>query len=219
MAVWICLNFTKPRAPTNSSVRVSITNIRLAMDLSSSTFTVEGGVPESTSPPNVQQHPAVNSMPVPGLLPEERRCVLFRFQRDKSVITPQSPPSGVPAHAAANVAREERLRVGDAERLLLEEAQAANATRDVGNDGRLVWRRDDEVSAVVHEVRRFEVRCAVGELEILRDAECAADFALDADESIEVEGDRAAEVVVAEARTVGVLALGKERRAAGNDRD
>src|SRR5262245_37431820 len=166
MAVWICLNFTKPRAPTNSSVRVSITNIRLAMNLTSSTLPVEGGVPESTSPTDVQQHPAVNSMPVPGLLPEERRCVVFRFQRDKSVITPQSPPSGVPAHAAANVAREERLPVGDAERFLLEETQAADATRDVRNNGRLVWRGDDEVPAVVHEVRRLEVRCAVGEREI-----------------------------------------------------
>src|SRR6185503_5502632 len=143
MAVWICLNYTKPRAPTKRSVRVSITNIRLAMNFSSSTFTVEWGAPRSTLPSNVQQHPAVNSMAVPGLLPEERRCVLFRSQRDKSVITPQSPPSGVPAHAATDVAREERLCAVDAERLLLEQTQSANATSDVRNDGRLVWCGDN----------------------------------------------------------------------------
>src|SRR4029450_9998019 len=222
MAVWICLNFTNPSAPMKSSVRVSITNIRLAMNFSSSTFTVERDEPGSTSrlsPADVQQHTAVDSMAISRFLPEERRCVVLRFQRDKSVVTPQSPPPCVPAHAAADVAGEERLRVVDAERLLLEETQAADAARDVRNDGRLIRRGDDEVAAVVHEVRRLEIRGAVGELEILRDAKCTADFALDANESIEVDGDRTAEVVVAEARTVGVLSLGGERRAARNNGD
>src|SRR4029453_5299313 len=106
MAVWICLNFTKPRAPTNRSVRVSITNIRLAMNFSSSTFTVERDAPESTSPANVQQHTAVDPMAIPCFLSEEGWRVVFTLQRDKPVVPPQSPPSGVPAHAAADIARE-----------------------------------------------------------------------------------------------------------------
>src|SRR5262245_14895789 len=165
MAVWICLNFTKPRAPTNRSVRVSITNIRLAMDFSSSTFTVERDAPESTSPADVQQHPAVDSMAVSGLLSEEGWRVVFTLQRDESVVTPQSPPSRIPAHAAADVAREKRLGVVDTERLLLQETEPADPTGDVRNHGRLVRRRDDEVAAVVHEVGRLQVRRAIGELE------------------------------------------------------
>src|SRR5262245_33358695 len=222
MAVWICLNFTKPSAPMKSSVRVSITNIRLAMNFSSSTFTVERDEPGSTvrlSPADVQQHTAIDSMAISRFLSEERRCVVLGLQRDESVVTSQSPPPCVPAHAAADVACEERLGVVNAERLLLEETQAADATCDVWHHGRLVRRRDDEVAAVVHEVRRLEIRRAVDELEVLRDAKCAAHLALDADESIEVDGDGAAEVVVTEARTVGVFALGKERRAARNDGD
>src|SRR5678815_4674640 len=170
MAVWICLNFTKPRAPTNRSVRVSITNIRLAMNFSSSTFTVERDAPESTLPTNVQQHTAIDAMAVPGLLAEESWCVVLTFQRDKSVVTPQAPPSGVPADAAANVAREECLRVVDTKRLLLEETQAADATGHVRHHGGPIRRGDHEVAAVVHKVRRFEVRNAVGEFEVLRDA-------------------------------------------------
>src|SRR6185503_4548278 len=177
MAVWICLNFTKPRAPTNRSVRVSITNIRLAMNFSSSTFRVERDAPESTLrraqgrpeprrgatlPADVQQDTAVNPMTVPRLLSEKCRSFIPRLQRDKSVVTPQSPPSGVPAHAAADVAREERLRVVDAKRLLLEKTQPTDAARHVRNDRSLVGRRDNEVAAVVHEVRGLEVRCAVG---------------------------------------------------------
>src|SRR5215475_926794 len=120
MAVWICLNFTKPRAPTKTSVKVSITNIRLAMNFSSSTFTVERDASRSTLPADVQQHTAVDSMAIPRFLSEERRCVVLRFQRDEAVVTPQSPSPRVPAHAAADIACEECLRVVDAERLLLE---------------------------------------------------------------------------------------------------
>src|SRR5262245_39120541 len=165
MAVWICLNFTKPRAPTKRSVRVSITNIRLAMNFWSSTLTVEQDASTSTLPADVQQDPAINPMAVPRFLSEERRCIVLSLQRDKAVVTPQSPPPGVPADATADVAGEKRLRAVDAKRLLLEKAQAADAARDVRNDRRPVRRGDDEVAAVVHEVRGLEVRCSVGELE------------------------------------------------------
>src|SRR5207237_8665159 len=184
MAVWICLNFTKPRPPTIRSVRVSITNIRLAIDLS--------------LPSNVQQHAAVDAMPIPRLLPEERGRVVFLLHGDEAVVAAQSPASRVPVDAAANVAREERLVVRDAERFLLEHAQAADAARHVRNDGRFVRRGDHEVAAVVQKIRRLQIRNAAGQRQVLRDAERAADLALDADEPVEVDRDRAAEPVVAE---------------------
>ena len=59
----------------------------------------------------------------------------------------------------------------------------------------------------------------VDEIETLRDAEQSADLAFDADEPIEVHRGAAAEVVVAEARTVAVARFGEERGAARNDRD
>src|SRR5215813_11069817 len=138
MAVWICLNFTKPSAPTNRSVRVSIINIRLAMNFSSSTWTVERDASRSTLPADVQQHAAINAVAVPGLLAEKGGCVVLTLQRDESVITPQPPAARVPAHAAADVAGEERLRVVDAKRLLFEEAQATNATRHIRHHRRAV---------------------------------------------------------------------------------
>src|SRR5258705_2119302 len=212
MAVWICLNFTKPRPATNRSVTVSITNIRLAMNYSSSTN-------RHASAPDVQEHAAVDAMPVARLLAEERRRVVFRLQRDEAVVAAQSPAAGVPVDAAPDVAREKRLRVEDAERLLLEHARAADAARDVGHDRRPVRRGDHQVAAVVEKVRRLEVRRATGQREALRDAERAADFTLDADEPVEVDRDAGAESVVAEARPLCVGALREERRAAGNDRD
>src|ERR1041385_6802673 len=96
MVVWICLNFTKPSAPTNSSVKVSIRTIRLAMNVTSSTSL------------DVQQHAAVEAMAVAGLLSEERRPVILRLHRDVAIVTTHPPSMRVPAHAAADVAGEER---------------------------------------------------------------------------------------------------------------
>src|SRR5205085_2125866 len=47
----------------------------------------------------------------------------------------------------------------------------------------------------------------------------AADFSFHADVSIEVDADAGAKTVVAEARSLRVLAFGEERRTARNDRD
>src|SRR2546423_13301206 len=185
MAVWICLNFTKPSPATNRSVTVSITNIRLAMCVLSA---------------HVQQHAAVDAMAVAGLLSEERGRVVLRFQRDEAVVAAQAPAAGVPVPPPPDVAREERLVVEDAERFLLERAQAADAARDVRNDGAPVRCGDDNVAAVVEKVRRLQVRRAAGQRQVLRDAERAADLTLDADIAVEVDRDAAAEIVVAEAR-------------------
>src|SRR5262249_58483949 len=80
-------------------------------------------------------------------------------------------------------------------------------------------RRDDEVAAVVEKIGRLDVRRPVDELQILRDAERAGHFTLDAEVAIEIELDAGAESVVGEARSLGVLALREERRTARNDRD
>src|ERR1051325_12134085 len=129
MAVWICLNFTKPSPPTKSSVRVSIRTIRLAMSVSSSSYLIEKRVAESTSA-DVQQHAAVDAVAVARLLAEERRRVVLRLDRREPVITTQSPAPRVPVHAAADVAREEGVRADDAERRLLEETQSTDTAGD-----------------------------------------------------------------------------------------
>src|SRR6185503_17260946 len=91
MAVWICLNFTKPRPATNRSVTVSITNIRLAMNYSSSTDRSKG-IREKRHPsaPDVQQHAAVDAMPVTGLLAEERGRVILGLRGDYRFIALKS---------------------------------------------------------------------------------------------------------------------------------
>src|SRR5436190_6043899 len=132
MAVSICLNFTKPNALTKSSVSVSITNIRIAMNLCPPLVTVDATFPGL--PANVQEHPAVDSVPISGLLAEKGWCVVLRLQRDKSVITPQAPAPRVPAHAASDIAGEERFAVVDAERRLLQETQSANPASYVRDD-------------------------------------------------------------------------------------
>src|SRR6266550_5133032 len=140
-----------------------------------------------TSAAKVHEQPAIDAMPVPRLLPEERGCVGLRLHRDEAVVASKSPASRVPAHAAADVAGEERVGAVDTERLRLEETQPADAAGHVRNHRRLVRRRYHEVPAVVENVRSLEVRRAAAERQILRDAERAADFTLDADEAIDVD--------------------------------
>src|SRR5436190_14337985 len=107
MAVWICLNLTNPSPATNRNVSVSTTNIRLAMNYSSSTSSSNGTFENRhLSAPEVQQHTAVDAVVVARFLSEERRRVVLALDRDKSVIAPQAPAAGVPADEAADLARD-----------------------------------------------------------------------------------------------------------------
>src|SRR5207302_9996416 len=111
MAVWICLNFTKPSPATNRSVTVSITNIRLAMNYSSSTSKsnwISGNRHPSAA--DVQEHAAVDAMAVAGFLPDEGGRVALGLHRDEAIVAAQSPAARVPVQPASDVAREERLR-------------------------------------------------------------------------------------------------------------
>jgi hypothetical protein len=57
----------------------------------------------------------------------------------------------------------------------------------------------DHAAGVVHEVRGFDAADPAAELQVLRDPQRAAGFTFDANDLIEVVGERAAEVVIAEA--------------------
>src|SRR5215470_16234039 len=203
--VWICLTFTKPRAATIPSVTASITIIRFHM---------------SSSPHGVDHDAAVKAMPVSRDLSEETRRVVIRSHGDEPVVAPQTPaPVAEPLDATAHVARQEGVGLRNAEGCLVEERQAADATDRVRRDRGVIGRVHDHVAGVIEQVRRLLIRRHAGELQVLGDAEVAADFALDADPAIEVELDSPAETVVAEAGSLRVAAFGEERRAARNDRD
>src|SRR5262245_2134439 len=156
-------------------------------------------------------------MAISGVSAEERWCIVLRLDADESVVTSQSPTTRVPLDAATNVAREERLGVVDAECGLLEHAEAADAGGHIRDDRAVIGGIHHDVAAVVQEVGRLDVAGHAAELQILGDAERAVHFALDTDESIEVDGDGAAEIVVTETRFVGLRALGEKDSARGDD--
>ena len=60
----------------------------------------------------------------------------------------------------------------------------------------------DDVRGVIEHVRRLDVAAQITELKIGRRGEHRAELAFDTDEAIEIERDRRAESVVAEARFV-----------------
>src|SRR5688572_30035373 len=157
-------------------------------------------------------------MPVPRVRSPERRSVVLALDCDEAIVATESPAAGVPLQAAADIAGEECLGVVDAQAGALEERLAADATGDVRHD-RPACGVNDHVAVVVQQMGRSCVgeRRAV-DVETLRDPERTAELTLDADVAIEVHRDAAAEVVVAEARTLRVLSPPEERAAAGNDR-
>src|SRR5689334_2108835 len=105
---------------------------------------------------DVENHAAVDAMAVARLLTEERRRVILRLHGDEAVVAAQTPAPGVPFHAAADVAGEERLGVVDAEARALEETESADAASDVRHH-RALPGVDDDVAAVVEDVRRLHV--------------------------------------------------------------
>src|ERR1700736_2444924 len=96
-----------------------------------------------SSPDRVDDHGAVDAMPVAGVLPEERRRGVLRLRGKEPVVAAQTPAAvwRIPLHAAADVASQERLGRIDAEVRLLEHGESADAARRVGNDGRVGWCR------------------------------------------------------------------------------
>src|SRR5215831_5151333 len=110
---WICLTFTKPSAATMPSVATSITIIRFTM---------------SSSPNGVDHHAAVNAMPVSRVLSEKARRVVIRSHGDEPVVAAQAPAAvAEPLDAAPDVARQERVRLRNAQGCLVEEREPADA--------------------------------------------------------------------------------------------
>src|SRR5262249_19543612 len=155
---------------------------------------------------------SVDTVTVSRLFSKERGRVVLGLHGDEPVVAAEPPAPGVPLHPAADVAGEERLRVVDAELRLLEHRQPADTTGDVWDDRTVTGRVQHDVAAVVEKMRSRTVDAAhPGEIEALRYAERAAELPFHADEPVEVVGDRAAEVVVAERRLLGVLVLCEEK--------
>src|SRR5262245_61207377 len=102
---------------------------------------------------NIEDDSAIDAMAVPGLLSPECRRIVLGLHRDEAVVTAQTPAAAVPLHAAADVAGEEGLGVGDAETGALEQAQAADATSHIRHDRVACRRLDYQVAAVVQHVR------------------------------------------------------------------
>src|SRR5262245_9419830 len=173
-----------------------------------------------SSPARVDQQSAVDAVAVPRLLSEESRRLVVRSNDVEPVVAAHAPARRVvePLDAAADVARQKCGLVADAERGFIEQRHPADAAGHVRNDGAARRRRHDEVAGVVQQVWRFPVRRRAAELQILRHAERAGHFALDADVPIEMDLDGSAESIVAEARSRRPAAFREERRAARNDR-
>src|SRR5262249_13199614 len=134
IAVWICRNFTKPRAATITIVAASVTSIRFNMF----------GLPLA-SPSYVDQQAAIDSVAVPRPGSEEVRSGFLRLHRDEPIVAAHSPASVEPLHAAADVPCEERFGVRNVEARLVEERDAANAAGHVRRDRAPGRQRHDDV--------------------------------------------------------------------------
>src|SRR5262249_44164836 len=168
---------------------------------------------------DVEHHRSIHAVAVAGVPAEKGRSVILRLDTDEPVIASEPPAARVPLHAGADVAGEERLRVVDAERRLLEQAQPTDAASHVRDDGTAIRRRDDHVAAVVQNVGSLLIGNGARELEVLGDAERATDFTLDTDVPVEVDGDRAAQIVVTETGLASLATLREKHTAGGNDAD
>src|SRR5262245_49246696 len=96
-----------------TSVTASIRIIRLITFLPSSfffrTFLLSFAFCLLSSAAHVDQESAVDAMAVSRFLSEEHRRVVFRADREEAIVAAQAEASRLPLHAAADVARQERL--------------------------------------------------------------------------------------------------------------
>src|SRR5262245_58807181 len=144
---------------------------------------------------------AIDAVRVAGVAAEELRRVVLRPGHDEAIIAAPAPALvlGVPLHAAAGVAGEERLVVADPDLGPREHGEPAGAAGGVRNDGTSLQERHDHVARVAEHVRRLRVRGEIAELEARRGREHRGELAFDADVLVDVERHRRAEAVVAEA--------------------
>src|SRR5262249_47012820 len=166
---------------------------------------------------DVDQYGAVDAIAVPIIVAKEVRRAVLRFDHLETVVAAKSPTSirRVPLDAAAEVAREERLGVENAQNLTAVQRVPADAARAVRNEG-MARPIHDDIARVVEHVRCLFM-CGDEWTEALREAERSGDFALDAEKWGEVVRQRATGIVVVK---IGVRSLRIDpRRASRNDRD
>src|SRR6266850_2424198 len=216
---------TKPRAwlaPMPRAPPVTIT-VRLSKRFMILSFHCH----HHASAPHVDEKSRVYAVAVPRLVPKEARRpdsprrlrVVLGSDRDEPIVAAQTPAAVEPLDAAADIAGKERLGVVDPEVGLIEHSQAADAARHERHDRAAVGGGQDEIAAVVQQVRRLQIQRFPAELQVLRDAERASHFTFDGDVSVEVDLDARTKVVVAEAWSLRLLSFCEERRSSGNDRD
>src|SRR5687768_8892360 len=90
--------------------------------------------PTVRSAHHVEDDAAIHTVPVTRLGAPERGGIILALHRDEPVVAAKPPPSGVPLHAGTDVAREERVGVGNAEDRRIEQRLAAEAAGDERND-------------------------------------------------------------------------------------
>jgi len=145
--------------------------------------------------------------------------MVLRCDCSEPVIAAEAPTAVEPLGAAADIARKECLGLVDPEAGLVEHRQAASAARYVRQDRGAIGGEQDEVTAVVQQVRCLQIERLSAELQILRDADRASHLSFDAHVAIEMEVDARTNVVVAEAWAVRIRRFSEERRSRRNDRD
>src|SRR5258705_2795375 len=93
---------------------------------------------------DVEKNPAIDAVAIARLLPEEGGGIVLRSNRDETVVSAETPASGVPVDTATDVPRQKRLRGVDPDLRSLERAQAADASGDVRHHRALIRGVDHE---------------------------------------------------------------------------
>src|SRR5262249_35120993 len=133
---------------------------------------------------DVDDEAAVHTVAVARVAAEERWRVILVAHRRESVIAAQSPPAvrRIPLDAAADVARQKRPGVVDAERGSLEHRETPNISGYIRNEGCVRRCRHDEIRRVVERVRALLTRRRATERQVLGDADGPGDLAFDVED-------------------------------------
>src|SRR5258705_767525 len=168
---------------------------------------------------DVDDEAAVRTVAVARVATEERWRVILVAHRRESVIAAQSPPTvrRIPLDTAADVARQKRPGVVDAERGSLEHRESPDTPGHIRNEGRVRRRRHDNIRRVVERVRALPIRRRAAERQVLADADCPGDLAFDAYNPVDRVVDAGPERVVTE--LWGGIGAGVKHGSPGDERD
>ena len=89
----------------------------------------------------IEDDSGVDAVTVSRDLPKEFRGIVLRLHANEPVVSAKTPAARVPLEAAADVARQKRLRLVDPEAGGLEKREPADAARQVRHDRSAIRRR------------------------------------------------------------------------------